>query len=249
MADVLNSSIDESAIDNVNADNEKAVVSEIIICMQAIDDVSSTIERNIIDCFENNRKSMVNHAITTLMECSDIDMAIAKNKTIISFDDVLRKECQHIVDGLKDKIKVWKSEFDGTQKPIKNNDPKKKSIKPSKSSKNGFFVSGEFLVLATKYHNNYIGLDVVRDMFDFVKSLDYFQIEPLVSCFRSVKKYGKSGSYRDVTLPKIKMHHATKCIAFFKLFKLVNKEKSTGFFNAKSKSIKDLNDIFAEIAS
>ena len=106
MADVLNSSIDESVIDNVNTENEKAVVSEIIICMQAIDDVDSTIERNIIDCFENNRKSMVNHAITTLMECSDIDMAIAKNKTIISFDDVLRKECQHIVDGLKGKIKV-----------------------------------------------------------------------------------------------------------------------------------------------
>lgn len=249
MADVLNSSIDESVIDNVNTDNEKAVVSEIIICMQAIDDVASTIERNIIDCFENNRKSMVNHAITTLMECSDIDMAIAKNKTIISFDDVLRKECQHIVDGLKGKIKVWKNEFNDTQKPIKNNDPKKKSIKTSKSPKNGFFVSGEFLVLATKYHNNYIALDVVRDMFDFVKSLDYFQIEPLASCFRSVKKYGKSVSYRDVTLPKIKTHHATKCIVFFKLFKLVNKEQSTGFFNAKSKSVKDLNDILAEIAS
>ena len=249
MADVLNSSIDESVIDNVNTDNEKAVVSEIIICMQAIDDVASTIERNIIDCFENNRKSMVNHAITTLMECSDIDMAIAKNKTIISFDDVLRKECQHIVDGLKGKIKVWKNEFNDTQKPIKNNDPKKKSIKTSMSPKNGFFDSGEFLVLATKYHNNYIALDVVRDMFDFVKSLDYFQIEPLASCFRSVKKYGKSVSYRDVTLPKIKTHHATKCIVFFKLFKLVNKEQSTGFFNAKSKSVKDLNDILAEIAS
>jgi hypothetical protein len=86
-------------------------------------------------------------------------------------------------------------------------------------------------------------------MFDFVKSLDYFQIEPLASCFRSVKKYGKSVSYRDVTLPKIKTHHATKCIVFFKLFKLVNKEQSTGFFNAKSKSVKDLNDIFAEIVS
>lgn len=249
MADILISSIDESVIDNANIDNERAVVSEIIICMQAIDDVASTIEKNIIDCFENNRKSMVNHAITTLMECADIDVAIAKNKTIISFDDVLRKECQYIVDGLKDKIKVWKNEFNDTQKPIKNNDPKKKSIKPSKSSKNGFFVSGEFLILATKYHNNYIPLDVVRDMFDFVKSLDYFQMEPLASCFRSVKKYGKSGSYRDVTLPKIKMHHATKCIAFFKSFKLVTKEKSTGFFNAKSKSVKDLNDILAEIAS
>jgi len=147
------------------------------------------------------------------------------------------------------KIKVWKNEFNDTQKPIKNNDTKKKFVKPSKSSKGGFFVSGEFLVLATKYHNNYIALDVVRDMFDFVKSLDYFQIEPLASCFRSVKKYGKSVSYRDVTLPKIKTHHATKCIVFFKLFKLVNKEQSTGFFNAKSKSIKDLNDVFAEIAS
>lgn len=249
MADVLNSSIGESVIDNVNIDNQNSIVSEIIICMQAIDDVAFNIEKNIIDCFESNRKSMVNHAINTLMECSDIDAAIAKNKTIISFDDVLRKECHCIVDGLKDKIKVWKNEFNDTQKPIKNNDPKKKFIKPSKSSKNGFFVSGEFLVLSTKYHNNYIPLDVVRDMFDFVKILDYFQVEPLTSCFRSAKKYGKSVSYRDVALPKIKMHHAVKCITFFKYFKLVARDKSTGFYNAGNKSIKDLNDVFSKIAS
>lgn len=46
MADILISSIDESVIDNANIDNERAVVSEIIICMQAIDDVASTIEKH-----------------------------------------------------------------------------------------------------------------------------------------------------------------------------------------------------------
>ena len=235
-----------SVVESFSESNQ--VMSNVAQHLQAIDDIAATIEKNISDCFENNRKLMINHVISTLTECgNDINAAYEKNKAIISFDDVLKKECQVIIDGFRDRMKSWKKGTSPVSKKIISKENKNiAKAKGLKKKKIDFFVKGDSLVVSTRHHNNYIPLESVKAMFNFVKDLDHIHMKSFKEALSASLKSNKESNYCKIVIPKVKSHHAYYSLEFFKKFKLIIRN-GAGIYKVKNKNLKDLNEILLNL--
>ncbi len=208
------------------------------LSVSIIDDVAAKIEQEIISCFANHRKEMVSKSVPTIVENSNIDEIVAQSKIAITYDDILQKECKNIIDGFRFRI--------GNLKHGKKPSEKKIIVKRSNKKSCRFHVTEDHLVASTFYHNNYIPLKIVNEVFDFAKSLDFIQVNPLLEAFQKSKKTSKDVRYRESVVPKISKHHAFYCLTFFKKFGLMKKDAKTGYYKVK-KLTKDMNDVFEKI--
>lgn len=224
--------------------NEKGS-AKIANCFQTIDEIASTIEKNIVDCFENNRKLMVNHAINSLTQCEDIDAAFAHNKTIITFDDILRKECHQMIDGFKERIELWKKGDAKTHQSKKQEVCTEESKKTRKKRKKYFYFDANKLVAVTQYHNNYIPVDVVKRIFEYIKLQDFLHIKSFLDSFDQNKKT-KNSKENNKMFFEVKKHHAYFVVIFLKQYKFLMKN-GAGIYKMKNKTLKDLNDCFVQI--
>ena len=217
--------------------------AKIANCFQTIDEIASTIEKNIVDCFENNRKLMVNHAINSLTQCKDIDAAFSQNKTIITFDDILRKECHQIIDGFKERIEMWKKGKSTSEHSSKQEISVKDTKKNRKKRRKNFYVDDNKLIAVTQHHNNYIPLDVVRKIFEYVKSLDFLHVKSFQDAFDDKKSKTKETAK---IFSEVKKHHGYFVVMFLKHHKFLMKN-GAGIYKMKNKTMKDLNDCLMQI--